>query len=302
MKKSCLKNILVFIFFLSAMCLPFPAQDFSQVEIKTEKAAENIHMLSGGGGNIAVLSGESGILIIDSMFAQIHDKVMTAIKSISDKPVVYLINTHNHYDHVNGNEPFCASGAKIIAHHNVRQQMMSEWTHPFFPTKIAPYPDPALPKITYTNSMTMYFNGDEIELIHMEKAHSDGDTVILFKKANVIHMGDLYFAGSYPFIDVPHGGSVDGIIRAMDRVLDLTDENTKIIPGHGPLPNPDELKKTRDILSSLRDRISSLIEAGKSEEEIIAAKPTSEFDEILKGAFPPEMFVRILYSDLTRKR
>jgi len=167
--------------------------------------------------------------------------------------------------------------------------------------KMPALPDPALPALTFADSLTLHFNGEEIQVIHIEKAHSDADIVIYFKKANVIHTGDLYFTVLYPFIDVSHGGSIDGMITAAERIISMIDENTKIIPGHGPLSNREELKMYRDMLVTIRDRIKKQIKEGKTLEEVLASKPTADFDKEKSQAVPPEMFVQIVYNDLAKK-
>lgn len=257
-------------------------------------------MLAGGGGNIGVSVGKDGILLVDSQFAELVEKIKAAIKEINGGPIRYVINTHLHYDHTNGNEPLGKAGALIIAHDNVRNGMKSEWSHGAFDMKIPPYPEIALPVITYADSVTIHFNDEEIHAIYLGNAHTDGDTVVYFRKANVIHMGDLYFNGGYPFIDVPHGGSVNKIIEAISRILGKIDKDTKVIPGHGPLSNREELEGYRDMLVTIRNKILQLIKEGKTLEEVIASKPTAEFDKTHQLIMPKDLFVRILYEDLSR--
>jgi cyclase len=276
------------------------AQDFEKIQIQTVKLTDSVYMLVGGGGNIGVSVGKDGILLVDSQFAELVEKIKAAITKINDGPIRYLINTHMHYDHTNGNEQLGKAGAIIIAHDNVRKGMKSEWSHWAFDTKIPPYPEIALPAITYTDSMTIHFNDEEIHVIYMANAHTDGDTVVYFRKANVIHMGDIYFNGGYPFIDVPHGGSVNGIIEVLSRILGKIDKDTKVIPGHGPLSNREELEGYRDMLVTIRDKMLKLIKEGKTLEEITASKPTEEFDKTHQLMMPKDLFVRILYEDLSR--
>ncbi len=278
------------------------AQDFSKVEIQTIKVADGIYMLVGAGGNIGVSAGEDGILMIDTQFAELIEKIKSAIAEISRGQIRYVLNTNWHYDHAYGNEPLGKSGALIIAHENTRMRMTSEQNYPDFDMKMPALPEAALPVLTFTDSLTLHFNGEEIQVIHIEKAHSDADILIYFKKANVIHTGDLYFTVLYPFIDVSHGGSIDGMIAAAERIISMSDGNTKIIPGHGPLSNREELKTYRDMLVTIRDRIKKQIKEGKTLEEILASKPTADFDEEQSRATPPEMFVRIVYNDLVKKK
>jgi cyclase len=297
--KGLRRFFLAFVFFaLSAFST---AQDFIKVQIQTIKVADGVYMLVGAGGNIGVSAGEDGILMIDTQFAELIEKIKSAIAEISSGQIRIVLNTNWHYDHAYGNEPLGESGSLIIAHENTRMRMISEQYFPDFDMKIPPFPEVALPVLTFTDSLTLHFNGEEIQVIHVEKAHSDADILIYFRKANVIHTGDLYFTVLYPFIDVSHGGSIDGMIAAAERITGMIDENTKIIPGHGPLSNREELKKYRDVLVTIRDRIKKQIKEGKTLEEVLASKPTADFDKEPSRATPPEMFVKIVYNDLVRK-
>lgn len=277
------------------------AQNFENVQIQTVKLTDNVYMLVGGGGNIGVSVGDDGILLVDDQFAQLVEKIKAALKEINSGPIRFVINTHMHYDHVNGNMPMAKEGALIIAHENVRNGMKAEWAHSDLKAKMPPYPEVALPVLTFTDSVTFHFNGDEIQAYRVENAHTDGDTIVRFKGANVIHLGDLYFNGGYPFIDVPHGGSIDGIIAILGKTLGVINADTKVIPGHGPLSNREELKEYRNMLITIKDRIKKLIEDGKTLEEVLASKPTTDFDETHKGMMPTELFVKIIYDDLSKK-
>ncbi len=277
------------------------AQDFSKVQIQTIKVADGVYMLVGAGGNIGVSAGEDGILMIDTQFAEVIEKVKSAIAEISSGQIRFVLNTNWHYDHAYGNEPLGKSGALIIAHENTRMRMTSEQNYPDFDMKMPALPEVALPVLTFTDSLTLHFNGEEIQLIHIEKAHSDADILIYFKKANVIHTGDLYFTVLYPYIDVSHGGSIGGMIAAAERIIGMVNESTKIIPGHGPLSNLEELKTYRDMLVTIRDRIKKQIKEGKTLEEVLASKPTADFDKEKSSAIPTEMFVQIVYNDLVKK-
>jgi cyclase len=291
----------VFILILVTISTFSIAQDFEKVQIQTIEVADGVYMLRGAGGNIGISAGEDGILMIDTQFAELMKKIKSAIAEINRGPIRIVLNTHWHYDHTYGNEPLGKSGALIMAHENARMRMKSEQTFPDFDMDIPVFPDAALPLVTFNDSLTLHFNGDEIQVIHIENAHSDGDIVIYFRKANVMQTGDIYFSVLYPFIDVSHGGSIDGVIAAADKILGIVDENTKIIPGHGPLSNREGLKKYRDMLITLRDRIQSQIEEGKTLEEVIASNPTADFDKIKAQSVPPEMFVKIVYNDLAKK-
>lgn len=291
----------VFILVLVTISTFSIAQDFEKVQIQTIKVADGVYMLRGAGGNIGISAGEDGILMIDTQFAELMEKIKSAIAEINRGPIRIVLNTHWHYDHTYGNESLAKSGALIMAHENTRMRMKSEQTFPDFDMDIPVFPKAALPLVTFYDSLTLHFNGEEIQVIHIENAHSDGDIVIFFRKANVMQTGDIYFSVLYPFIDVSHGGSIDGVIAAADKILGIVDENTKIIPGHGPLSNREGLKKYRDMLITLRDRIQSQIEEGKTLEEVIASNPTADFDKIKAQSVPPEMFVKIVYNDLAKK-
>jgi glyoxylase-like metal-dependent hydrolase (beta-lactamase superfamily II) len=278
------------------------AQDFEKAQIETIKVADGIYMLVGYGGNIGVSAGEDGILLVDTQFSELMEKIKSAIAEISKGPIRIVLNTNWHFDHAYGNEPLGKSGALIIAHENTRMRMTREQDYPDFNMNYPPFPEAALPAVTFKDSLTLHFNGEEVQVIHIENAHSDADIVIYFRKANVIHTGDLYFTALYPYIDVSHGGSIDGMIAAAERIIGMIDENTKIIPGHGPLSNREELTKYRDMLATVRDRIKSQIKEGKTLEEVLASKPTADFDKEEIKAIPPEMFVKIIYNDLAKKK
>jgi glyoxylase-like metal-dependent hydrolase (beta-lactamase superfamily II) len=276
-------------------------QDFSNVQIETIKVADGIYMLQGSGGNIGVSVGEDGILLVDTQFAELMEKIKSAIAEINKGPIRFVLNTNWHYDHAYGNEPLGKSGALIIAHENTRMRMLSEQYFEDFDMNVPVFPEAALPVVTLRDSLTLHFNGEKIQVIHIENAHSDADIVIYFRKANVLHTGDLFFSVLYPYIDVSHGGSIDGMIRASEKILDIVDENTKIIPGHGPLSNRKGVRNFRAMLVTLRDRIKSQISEGKTLEEVLASKPTADFDKEKAQAVPPEMFVKIIYDELAKK-
>lgn len=301
--RSCFRKRLLYLMILvlwGISSLTF-AQDFEKVQIETVKVAEGVYMLIGAGGNIGVSTGADGVLLVDSQFAQLIEKIKAAIAKINGGPIRFLFNTNWHYDHAYGNELLGKSGAIIVAHENSRKRLIDEQDFPELNFKQPPSPAAALPAVTFTNSLTLYFNGDEIQAIHIEQAHSDADVAIYFRKANVIHTGDLYFSGGYPFIDVSHGGSVDGMIAAEDKILKMIDANTKVIPGHGPLSNREEVQKFRDMLATVRDRIARQVKEGKTLEEVLASKPTADFDKPGEPLIPPEMFVKIVYNSLSKR-
>jgi glyoxylase-like metal-dependent hydrolase (beta-lactamase superfamily II) len=305
MKKSRLQVLLMVCGALGIMFLSSSGfaqqQDYSKVQIQTIPLRDGVAMLMGAGGNLGVSYGEDGVFLIDDQFAPLTDKIKAAISKLDKKPVRFVINTHWHLDHVGGNENFGKAGAVIVAHENVRKRMSVDQFMKAFNTKIPASPKVALPVITFTQDITFHLNGDELEVFHLKNAHTDGDAVVWFRKANVLHTGDLYFEGLYPFIDIESGGSIDGMIAAVTSLLPLIDENTKVIPGHGPLSNKAELTTYLETLTIIRDRINKLVQEGKSREEVVAAKPTADFDAKLgKGFLTPEQFVSIVYMDLSR--
>jgi cyclase len=285
---------------LASLALPVAAQqDFSKVEIQTIKVTDGIYMLTGAGGNLGVCSGEDGIFLIDDQYAPLTEKIRAAIGKISQDPIRFVLNTHWHGDHTGGNENLGKSGTLIVAHDNVRQRMSTEQFIKFFGSKSEPSPKVALPVVTFNDTITLHLNGEEIHAFHVPPAHTDGDSAVYFRKANVIHMGDLYFAGMYPFIDGSSGGDISGMILAADKVLELINEETKVIPGHGALSNRAELASYREMLATVRDRVAKLVAAGKSAEEIVAAKPTADLDAVWgQGFIKPDQFVGIVLDAL----
>jgi glyoxylase-like metal-dependent hydrolase (beta-lactamase superfamily II) len=283
------------------ICLFTFGQDFEKIQVQTVNITAGVSMLAGGGGNIGVSTGPDGILLIDTQFAQLMGKIKAEIAKIQTGPVRIVGNTNWHYDHVSGNEVLAKEGALIIAHENSRTAMAKEQNYPEFGQKIPAYPEAALPVVTFKDNLTLHFNGDDIQIHHFPGAHSDADLVFYFRKANVIHTGDICFAGVYPFIDVTHGGSVAGMIAAADKIIGMIDAGTKVIPGHGPLTDREGVLAYRNMLATVRDRVAKLIQEGKTLEQVLAAKPTADFDKSMAPGIPAEMFVKIVYSDLTRR-
>lgn len=271
--------------------------DLSKVEIKVEKLGESTWMLVGAGGNIGLSVGADSVFVIDDQFAPLSEKIAAAIKKITDKPVQFVLNTHWHSDHTGGNENFAKAGALIMAHDNVKKRLSTEQFIEFLRAKEAPLPKIAQPVVTFSTDVTFHINGDEVYAFHMPKAHTDGDAIIHFRKSNVIHMGDIFFNGFYPFIDTSSGGSPEGVVAAADRVLAMADDATRIIPGHGPVSNKAELKIYRDMVATVSARVKKLAQEGKKLDEIIAAKPSAEYDERWgKGFIPTGRFIEMLMS------
>jgi glyoxylase-like metal-dependent hydrolase (beta-lactamase superfamily II) len=281
------------------LAAPALAQDFDGVQIKSEQVGEGLYMLVGRGGNIAVSVGEDSTFMVDDQYAPLTEKINAAVAELSDTPVQFVINTHWHGDHVGGNEKLGEAGAVIVAHENVRKRLSTEQFMELFKRTVPPLPHKALPVITFSRDVKFHLNGEEIAIFHVEHAHTDGDAVVHFKKANVVHMGDVFFNGMYPFIDLSAGGSINGIIAALDQVLPLTDDNSKIIPGHGPLTDRAGMVAYRKMLAGIRERIAPQVDAGKSLEEVVALKPTGAFDEKWgQGFIKPDVFVELIYTSL----
>ena len=280
---------------------PTPAQELDQIQIETVPVADGVFMLVGSGGNIGVSVGQDGVLLIDTQFEELSEKIEAAISKLNDGPVRFVLNTNWHYDHVRGNAHFAEAGAAIIAHETSRERMMTGQYHPSFEMEVPAYPDNALPSLTFTDELVFHFNDDVIHAFHIEGAHSDADLAFHFRTANVLHTGDLFFEGGYPFIDVPHGGSIDGMIAAADQLLGMVDDNTKLIPGHGSLSDRRGLQGYREMLATVRNRIAQQIKEGESLEEIVGSKPTADFDRGMGSWMPADDFVRIVYNDLSNR-
>lgn len=248
---------------------------FDKVKITVEKVTENIYMLQGAGGNIGISTGEDGVFMVDDQFAPLSEKIQAAIATVSDKPVTFLMNTHFHGDHSGGNANFEAKGATIVAQDNVRKRLAESKTE-------------GLPVITFSDDATFYMNGNDIFLTHVHNAHTDGDALVYFTQSNVLHTGDTFFNGRFPFIDVRRGGSLKGDIEAAKKGLMISNDDTKIIPGHGGLATKADYKKYHEMLQGIHDNVSAAIQQGKTEDQIAAMESlTSQWftDEETKEDF-----------------
>src|SRR5438876_2528082 len=236
-------------------------QDFSKVEIKVTKVAGTVYMLEGSGGNIGVCAGEDGIVIVDDQFAPLASKIREALKGINDKPLKFVINTHFHGDHTGGNPEF-GKEATIIAHENVRKRLQQGGI--VGGTEVKPAAKEALPIVTFNDRTTVHVNGEDIRAIHFPHGHTDGDSVIFFTQANVVHMGDDFVTYGFPFVDTRSGGSVSGMIAGVEKVLGMIPANAKIIPGHGPLSSTEDMRKFVDLLKETRALVANAVKEGKT--------------------------------------
>jgi cyclase len=287
---------------LPAGILYAQGQDWSKIEIQIEPVAGNVHMLTGAGGNIGVLVGADGIILVDDQYAPLTGKIVAALKKLSPKPVRFVINTHMHGDHTGGNENLGKGGSILVAHDNVRLRMTEEQFNASFDRRTPPSPPAALPIVTFSADVTLHQDGEEMHVFHVQNSHTDGDSIVHFRKANVIHMGDTYFNGRYPFVDTGAGGTLDGVIAVADQVLGMMNDQTLVIPGHGNVSKRAELQRYRDLLATVRSRMLALIEAGKTYEEILAAAPMKDFDAEWGWNFiTPERLLRMVYDDLSGK-
>jgi len=265
--------------------------------IETVKLTDNLVMLSGPGGNLAVLYGPDGKIVVDSFVQTAWEKLRQSLDGLNNARIATLIDTHWHFDHTDNNQNFRRAGAEIVAHENTAKRMSE--THDLLGMHFTPAPAEALPTQTFAATHKIAANGEALELIHVPPAHTDSDIFIRYTKANVLHMGDVFFNGIYPFIDQSTGGSINGMIAGAEQGLKLVDGTTKIVPGHGPLADRAALARARDMLVTVRDRVQKLKSSGRPLEDAIAAKPTKDLDEVWgKGFMPPDNFVTIVYSTL----
>ncbi|WP_282043951.1 MBL fold metallo-hydrolase [Winogradskyella flava] len=267
----------VFLFIISSSI--YAQGRFDDVEIKTTQLTDHTYMLEGAGGNIGVSVGDDGVFVIDDQFAPLSEKILRAIKELSDQPLKFLVNTHYHGDHSGGNENMAKAGATIIAHDNVKKRLEAKQRDGSYK------PEEALPVITFNDKLNISINNESVAIFHVNNAHTDGDAILYFTESNVLHTGDTYFNGRYPYIDLNSGGSVNGYIEAAKRGLMVIDENTKIIPGHGKLSNQQEYKKFLKMLEELRDNIQKAIDDGKTEDEVKSDETlTKTYDDLGYGS------------------
>lgn len=270
-------------------------RDFSSVQMQTTKVAGNVHMLVGAGGNIGVTAGDDGVLIVDDQFAPLAEKIREALRMIHPGDLNFVLNTHFHGDHTGSNAIF-GTEATIVAHANVRERLSTEQT--IRGNKVPPSPPEALPVITYRESVSIHFNGEEIELVHLPSGHTDGDSAIYFRGSNVVHLGDQFFAGRFPFVDLDSGGSVDGLARNIGNVLERIDDDTRVIPGHGPLSSKADLAKYHRMLLETLETVREAKSAGKSLEEVQEAGFGAEWEDWGSGFITGPVWAQTIFASL----
>jgi glyoxylase-like metal-dependent hydrolase (beta-lactamase superfamily II) len=279
-----------------------PRVDCSKLEIKTTDLGHGVYLLGWQGGDSLILVGDEGVLLVDTSVAEMGDKIKAAIAKVSNKPIRFIVNTHAHADHFGANEALAKGGAVSVGHENLRERMAKGQYLAAFNQTIPPSPPAALPTMTYADSMTLFFDGETVQLFHVPNAHTDNDTLVHFKRANVIHAsGTFGGAGAYPFFDMSSGGSLVGLIAAEEKMLSLADANTKIMADEGEPASTAALKATHDMLVALRARVQKLVDDGKSEDEVVAAKPISGLGaqwERAAGFLSADAYTRMAYQSL----
>ena len=290
-----MKNFIIVIL-LFASCLAVTAQNFDTVTIQTTKVAGSVYMLEGSGGNIGVLVGNDGVILIDDQFAPLSEKIKTAIAALSKQPIRFVINTHYHGDHSDGNKKFGSEGAIIVSHENTRKRLKADQANDLIKFEQKAYPYEALPKITFSESVTFNMNGETVQVIYTKNAHTDGDAIIYFKESNVLHAGDVFVRYGLPFIDQQNGGNIDGMIAGADQILKMINDDTKIIPGHGQISNKKDLIDYKNMLQTVRNRVADGIKAGKTIDQIINSDPAKEFKTVFDKAF----FIQTVYNSIKK--
>jgi cyclase len=278
------------------------AVDFSKVQIKTTKLADNFYALEGQGGTISVLTGPDGVLLVDSQFAPLTDKLDAAIRAVSDKPIRFLVNTHVHGDHTGGNENFAKLGALIFSRDQLRERLYRPEAAPDG-TPGKPAPAQALPVVTYDGPVTIHVNGEDVQLLPIRSAHTDGDTLVSFPRLDILAVGDYIRTVGYPRADLRNGGTLKGLLAGLGETIGRAGPRTRIIPGHGAITDRNGVIAQRDLILAVRDKVAPLVQRGLSVEDVLAAKPTAEFDaNVPQAEQTAEQFVRWLYTELKAGR
>ncbi|MCA9401359.1 MAG: MBL fold metallo-hydrolase [Candidatus Omnitrophica bacterium] len=294
--KKALKGIMISSAAILLLISPAQAErDFSETIIKTQKVTDSVYMITGEGGNIAISVGKDGIMMVDDQFAELHPKILAAIKDISIGPIEFVLNTHWHGDHTGGNEMMRAAGAHILAHENVRKRLSTRQVREMVGRTSEARPEEALPVVTFNEGITLHFNEETIDVVHFGPGHTDGDSVVFFKEANVIHMGDLFFQGRFPYIDLDSGGSVEGYLQNIQLVLDQTNGQTKIIPGHGSLSRQSDLIAFREMIQTSTNIVKNAIKEGISLKELLEENPLEAYADWGTGFINLERWLNTLY-------
>ena len=295
------KFLLLTLLLVFAVSIDAQQRDFSQVQMKATKVAGNVFMLEGSGGNIGVSVGADGILIVDDQFAPLADKIRAALKELGQGKLRFILNTHWHGDHTGGNVAF-GPEATIIAHDNVRKRLATEQRSQVFNSTTPASPKEALPVITFGQSLSVHFNGEEIRAIHYPQGHTDGDSVIFFTTSNVVHLGDDFFAGRFPFVDLESGGSVEGLIKNIGEIIGKIPEGAKLIPGHGPISTLDDLKAYHRMLQQTTEIVRQKMTAGKTLEQIKSEGLPAEWQSWGTGFIKTDRWVETIHKSLTAKK
>ena len=282
---------------LLAGVTPARAQNFDTVQVRRTPVAGSVHMLVGSGGNIGLMVGDDAVFVVDDQFAPLTPKILAAIKEVTPQPVRFVVNTHWHFDHTGGNENMGQAGALVVAQENVRKRMSTDQFIEAMNLKQPAAPRGALPVVTFTESISFHLNGDSIVVFHVPPAHTDGDAMVMFTKANVLHTGDVFVSDRYPFVDRSSGGTIDGIIKGAERIMAATNAQTKIIPGHGPLSDGARVTAYHDMLVVMRDRMRKEVAAKHTIEQVLASKITADYDATVN--LNRERFLRILFQELS---
>lgn len=293
-----MKNHIVLLLTCFTFSFSAHSQNFDSVEIRTTKLTDAIYMLEGSGGNIGVLVGDDGIVIIDDQFAPLTEKIKTALSKISSKPVKFVINTHFHFDHTGGNENFGGQGAIIVSHDNVRTRLSKDYFFEASKETQKALSKEGLPEVTFADSITFHMNGQTVHVFYTKNAHTDGDIIIHFKESNIFHTGDVFVRYGFPFIDQGAGGSIDGMIKAIENLISIANDESKIIPGHGQISTKKDLIDYKNMLITVRKRVADGIKQGKTLQQIANSDPLKGYTAVFDKYF----FVESIYTSLKNKK
>lgn len=295
---------LLFSLFLLSLLVPVAsAQNWDEIEMKTTDLGDGLYMIEGAGGNLLLCTGEQPAFLVDDQFAPLSDKIRAAVAEQTPQPVQWILNTHWHGDHTGGNESFGGTGSLIVAHENVRRRLNTEQISTIFDRTTEPSPEIALPVVTFDDAVTFHWNGHTIRAFHVPPAHTDGDAMVWFEEAKVLHTGDVFWSRDFPFVDHDSGGSLDGMIDALEMVIGMVDDDTRIICGHGPLSDRAGVVRTREMLLGVRAAIAELLDQGKDVDAVVAADPTAPWNEEWgNGWLDPQQFTRITATGMLKAR